>query len=215
VNVRFATRRVVLTGVAVLSGAVLAGCGSSDSGSMPGMDSGATTAPTGSTTAPTSSAAASFATADVEFARQMVPHHQQAIAMAAMADTRAADTEVKELAGQVKTSQEPEIATLTGWLAAWGQPAPQASKGHGMDMGGAAMPGMMTDADMSKLMAASGKAFDKQFLTMMIAHHEGAVSMANDQAAQGKNADAIALAKQMATSQQAEITRMKAMLDRL
>ena len=206
---RIFTRRAVLAGTALVTGAVLTACGSSDDSTMPGMGN-ATTAPAAS------SAAAAFADADVTFAQQMIPHHQQAVAMAAMADTRATDPEVKKLAAQIKAAQGPEITVLTGWLSSWGKPAPQASMGgQGMDMGGGATPSMMSDADMAKLMAASGKEFDTEFLNMMIIHHQGAITMAKDEVTNGKNPDAVKLAQQIATSQQAEIDTMKSILARL
>jgi uncharacterized protein (DUF305 family) len=209
---RTLTRRATLTGVALLAGVVLSACGSNDSGShngpMPGMGN--------ATSAPASSAAVVFGDADVAFAQQMIPHHQQAVAMATLADTRAADSEVKKLSGQIKAAQDPEIATMTAWLTTWGKPTPSASMGHGMDMGGGtAMPGMMSDGDMTKLTGATGKDFDKEFLHMMITHHQGAITMAKDQVANGKNADAIALAKQIITAQEAEIATMKTILGRL
>jgi uncharacterized protein (DUF305 family) len=209
---RTLTRRAGLTGVALLAGVVLSACGSNDGGShngpMPGMGN--------ATSAPASSATAAFADADVAFAQQMIPHHQQAVAMATLAEARAADPEVKKLAGQIKAAQDPEIATMTAWLTTWGKPKPMASTDHGMDMGGGtAMPGMMSGADMTKLAAATGKDFDRQFLTMMIAHHEGAIAMAKNEVTTGKNADAIALAKQISTAQEAEIVTMKTILARL
>jgi uncharacterized protein (DUF305 family) len=202
------SRRVAVTGTALLAGVVLSACGSSsDHGSMPGMGAATSAAPAGSATA-------TFSDADVTFAQEMIPHHQQAVAMAALAGTRATDPEVKALAAQIKAAQDPEIATMTGWLSAWGEPAPAASMG-GMDMGGGSMPGMMSDADMRKLGAASGKNFDTQFLQMMIEHHQGAISMANDEVAGGRNPDAVALAKQIITAQQGEIDTMKKILARL
>ena len=209
---RTLTRRAALTGAILLAGVVLGACGSTGSGSPDGPLSGGANA----TSAPASSAAATFGDADTAFAQQMIPHHQQAVAMAVLAETRAADPEVKKLAGQIKAAQDPEIATMTGWMTAWGKPMPMASTDHGMDMGGGtAMPGMMSGADMTKLAAATGKNFDKEFLTMMIAHHEGAITMAKDQVTNGKNADAIALAKQIITAQEAEIATMKTILARL
>jgi uncharacterized protein (DUF305 family) len=202
------SRRPAVMGTALIAGIVLSACGSTNNSTMPGM--GAAT-----TAAPASNAPADFNDADVSFAQQMIPHHQQAVAMAALAETRATDPEVKKLAAQIKAAQVPEITEMSGWLSAWGKPAPAASTGHGMDMGGAPMPGMMTDADMTKLAAASGAGFDKQFLTMMIAHHQGAIAMANDEVAKGGNPDAILLAKQIITSQRAEISTMKTILTRL
>jgi uncharacterized protein (DUF305 family) len=210
---RTLTRRAALAGAALLAGMVLSACGANDNGSPNGAMPHTGGSPSA---APTSIAAAAFADADVTFSQQMIPHHQQAVAMAALASTRDTDPEVKKLAGQIKAAQDPEIATMTGWLTMWGKPMPMASTDHGMDMGGGtAMPGMMSGADMTKLAAATGKDFDKQFLTMMIAHHEGALTMAQNEAAAGKNPDAIALAQQITTTQQAEITAMKAILARL
>jgi uncharacterized protein (DUF305 family) len=197
-----------LSGLALLTGLALSACGSNaDHSTMPGMGSGASAAPT-------SGAASAFNDADVTFAQRMIPHHQQAVAMAALADNRAVDAEVKKLAGAIEAAQGPEITTMTGWLTAWGQPAPAASMG-GANMPGMDMPGLMSDDDMAKLSAASGKNFDEEFLHMMIEHHQGAISMAQDEVAKGKNPDATALAKQIITSQQAEIGTMKTILARL
>ncbi len=200
-------RRGLLAGAAVTTTLVLSACGGGDdSSSGSGMDHGGMMA----TSAP-ASAAATFTDADVTFAESMIPHHQQAVQMAAMAEAQASNAEVKELAAKIKAAQQPEIDTMNGWLTAWGQPSPSASMG--MDHG--SMPGMMSGADMTMLMGAKGAAFDKQFLTMMISHHEGAIEMAKQETAQGSNADAKALAEKIVTDQQAEITTMKAILGRL
>ncbi|MGA5299854.1 DUF305 domain-containing protein [Nucisporomicrobium flavum] len=210
ITVRF-LRRGLLAGAAVTATLVLSACGGDDSPSGSGMDHGATTAASG---APASAAAND---ADVAFAQHMIDHHRQALQMAAMAEGRAADAGVKELAGKIKGAQQPEIDTMNQWLTAWGKPAmpggSMAPDMPGMDHG--AMPGMMSAADMTKLMGAKGAAFDKQFLTMMIAHHEGAVQMAQQEAAQGSNADAKALAQKIVTDQQAEIASMRTMLEKL
>ena len=209
-------RRGLLAGAALTTTLVLSACGGGDSTSTGADHGGMTTAP-GSAPAST----ATFNDADVTFAQSMIVHHQQAIEMAAMADGRAANTEVKDLAAKIKAAQQPEIDTMNGWLTAWDRPAamPGMSMGSGMsmspDMGGtdhSSMPGMMTDADMTKLGAVKGAAFDKQFLTMMISHHEGAITMAQQETGHGSNPDAVALAKKIVTDQQAEITTMKDLL---
>jgi uncharacterized protein (DUF305 family) len=146
----------------------------------------------------------------------MIPHHQQAVQMAAMAEARASNADVKQLATKIKAAQQPEIDTMNGWLTAWGEPTPGSSMNAGMaGMNHGAMPGMMSDADMKTLMDVKGGTFDKQFLTMMISHHEGAIEMAERETAQGSNTDAKALAAKIATDQLAEITTMKAILGRL
>ncbi|MEU9507024.1 DUF305 domain-containing protein [Micromonospora sp. NPDC048170] len=206
---RTLARRAALAGAALTAALALTACGSDDH-SSPNMGHG--TPGTGGPSA-TASGAATFGDADAMFAQMMIPHHRQAVEMADLAETRAADPEVKKLAAEIKAAQAPEIATMSGWLAAWGRPVPSpgAEMPH-MDHGG--MPGMMSDADMKKLAAASGREFDKQFLTLMIAHHEGAVTMARDELARGVNAEAKAMAGQIVSSQQAEIDTMKKILGR-
>jgi uncharacterized protein (DUF305 family) len=202
-------RRGLLAGAAVTATLILSACGGSD---HPSSDSGMNH---GSTTTPAASAAGTFNDADVTFAQAMIPHHQQAVQMVAMVDGRAADSEVKALAAKIQTAQQPEIDTMTGWLTAWGQPAPMPAMSTNAGMGHGSMPGMMSDADMTTLKGANGAAFDKHFLTMMISHHEGAIDMAQQEVDKGKNTEATALAAKIITDQQAEITTMKTILDRL
>ncbi|MEU4621985.1 DUF305 domain-containing protein [Actinoplanes sp. NPDC023801] len=200
----------LLAGAAVTATLVLSACGGHSSPGT-GMNHGTSTA-SASVAAPV---AGTFNDADVTFAESMIPHHQQAVQMAAMAAGRAGDAGVTELASKIRAAQQPEIDTMTGWLTAWGRPVPEPhmSMGSGMDHG--SMPGMMTDADMAELMDAKGAAFDKQFLTMMISHHEGAIEMAQREVAQGSNAEAKALAQKIITDQQAEIATMRTILGRL
>lgn len=207
---RTIARRAALAGVAVTGVLALAACGGGDHPSDSGHGMPGTGASTGAASA---SAAAGFDDDDVMFAQMMIPHHQQAVQMSELADGRAQDPQVKQLAAQIKAAQAPEIATMTGWLNAWGRPVPSGSPAAGhMDHG---MPGMMSDADMAKLKAASGTEFDRQFVTMMIAHHEGAITMAKEEIASGVSAEAKAMAQQIVTAQQGEIDVMNKILARL
>ena len=202
-------RRVLLAGATATPLLALGACGD-DMSSGSGMDHGSSMAPAASASA----GAAVFNDADVMFAQMMTTHHREAVEMAEMAESRASDAEVKSLAAKIKAAQQPEIDTMTEWLAAWGQPAPEPGMSMpSMDHG--AMPGAMSPADMEKLQAAKGAAFDKQFLTMMITHHEGAVTMAQEEIKGGSNTDAKALAQKIVTDQQTEIATMKTILDRL
>ena len=160
-----------------------------------------------------SSSKADFNDADITFAQSMIPHHTQAVVMAKMAASHAESPAVTDLATKIEAAQGPEIDTMTGWLKAWGQEAAAGSGGmDGMDHGYGEMPGMMGDDDMKSLDSANGAAFDRMFLTMMIRHHEGAIEMAKTEQADGKNADAVALAKQIQADQEAEIAQMKDLL---
>jgi uncharacterized protein (DUF305 family) len=184
--------------------------GSGDSG---GMDHNMGGQPTASATP---KSGATFNATDVQFATDMIPHHRQAVEMAKLAETKATTPAVKDLAGRISKAQEPEIATMSGWLTAWGEPVPSAgAMDHGMDHGMPSMPGMMSQQEMQQLTSASGTAFDKMFLTMMIKHHEGAVEMARTEQDKGVNPAAKKLAGDIATSQTAEIAEMESLLDKM
>ena len=100
---------------------------------------------------------------------------------------------------------------MTGWLDDWGAPASMSGTGSGgHDTGD--MPGSMSGADMDRLMSLSGSQFDREFLTMMISHHQGAVDMAEAEQAGGANPDAVALAGRIAADQTAQISEMQALL---
>ncbi|MGI8507715.1 MAG: DUF305 domain-containing protein [Gemmatimonadaceae bacterium] len=130
------------------------------------------------------SALQSYTAADARFMSGMIGHHAQAITMASWAPTHGA-TAVRTLAARIINSQQDEIATMQQWLRDRGQPVPQANAaGMKMMMNGTEhtmlMPGMLTDAQMRQLDQAKGAEFDRLFLTDMIQHHRGAVSMVKD-----------------------------------
>ncbi|WP_157549961.1 DUF305 domain-containing protein [Nonomuraea candida] len=196
--------------------ALLTACGGGSAGSTAGREgtSGgpAPATPVATPVDTTSSARPSAAVndADVMFAQMMIPHHEQAVEMAGLAATRAGDPEIKQLAARIKAAQDPEIRTMKGWLAAWGKPA--ADPGHGMDH---EMPGVMSEEDMTKLRAATGRDFDKLFARQMIAHHEGAIEMARTEQARGADPEARELARAIETTQRAEVAQLRKILDRL
>ena len=185
----------------VVVAAALAACGSDNTTSS-------------DPTAATSAAAATEAAlneADVEFAQGMIAHHEQAIEMAEIALDPAvgASAEVVDLATRIQAAQDPEVALMTGWLEAAGESVTMdTSDGHDMS----SMPGMMTADQMDEMAAMTGAEFDQMWLTMMIAHHEGAVSQSETVKADGSNADVLVLADQIIAAQQAEINEMKALL---
>jgi uncharacterized protein (DUF305 family) len=140
---------------------------------------------------------------DVMFAQAMSAHHEQGVEMAKLAVTRANNPAVKTLAGQIERAQGQQIQTMTGWLKSWGvTPSPS-------DI---SMPGMMSAAEMNKLDKASGAAFDKMFLTMMIKHHEGAIPMAKTEQTKGSYGPAKTMAGNIISSQSAEIATMRSLL---
>jgi uncharacterized protein (DUF305 family) len=149
--------------------------------------------------------------ADISFAQMMVPHHTQAITMAKMAAMQAGSPQVKSLATKIEGAQQPEIDQMNDWLTSWGADTSTSGMDHGsMDMGSS--DGMMSQDDMNKLSNLSGAEFDHEFLTMMIAHHTGAIQMAETELKNGENAEALALATSIQVTQQAEITQMRSLL---
>lgn len=200
-----------LSAAAIAATFALAGCatGTSESSatssssastgsSMPGMDHGGS----GMMSSSAPAASTEHNGADTMFAQGMIPHHEQAVEMSKMMlakkDIPAA---VTDLANRIKAAQAPEIDTMTGWLTSWNESVTMGA-GHSMD-------GMMGENDLNELEAAQGTEAAKLFLKQMIVHHEGAVMMAKTETAQGKNADAIKLSKEIVTAQEAEIKEMQ------
>ncbi|HWM38349.1 MAG TPA: DUF305 domain-containing protein [Streptomyces sp.] len=150
--------------------------------------------------------------ADVSFAQGMIPHHRQALEMAELSPSRASSRKVKSFADDVWKAQDPEIKTMTGWLKAWDEKVPDGTSGGHSAHSGHSMPGMMTSDDMAKLKDTSGKKFDREFLKLMIEHHEGAVKMARTEAEKGSYGPAKRMARNIERAQTAEITYMRRLL---
>jgi len=149
---------------------------------------------------------AGFNDADVKFAQEMIPHHEQAIAIAELAlDPRAqASAAVKDLAGRIEAGQDPEVTLMKGWLKEWGQPTMEELPQHDMST----MEGMVSADDMEKMATLTGAEFDTAWLKAMIAHHEGALKMAEEVKAKGKHPDVAKLADAVIAAQTAEIEEM-------
>jgi uncharacterized protein (DUF305 family) len=129
---------------------------------------------------------------------------------------------MKKLALRIRVSQTDEIRMMQRWLEARGQEAPD-PRAHRMadmpDMAGmnhdVMMPGMLTAAEMERLAAATGPAFDRLFLEGMIKHHGGALIMVKDlfsTPGAGQQSDIFAFASDVEADQKMEIDRMEAML---
>ena len=194
------TLRASLMTAAVLTTAVtLSACGSTSPGAnAPAADSGSTSE---------STASAESNAADVDFAQMMIPHHEQAVAMSDdLLAKQGTDPRVVALATEIKAAQEPEITQLTDWLGEWGaDTGGMSDMDHGTD-------GMMSEDDMMSLDEASGADADQVFLDLMIAHHEGAIAMAQTHQDEGSNAEAQELSAAIIASQSAEIEVMTGLL---
>lgn len=144
-----------------------------------------------------------FSAADVMFAQMMIPHHQQAVDLGVIAEKGEASPEVLALAKDISHDQTHEIEHMQAWLDA-------AGAHHHMDHD-MAMDGMLTESQLETLKAAKGAEFDRLFLEGMIAHHEGAVSMAED-VVDSKNPEVAELAASIIKSQTEQIQYMKELL---
>lgn len=144
--------------------------------------------------------------ADVTYVTNMIAHHQQALVMTALAGTHAAGKQVRGLAARIDAAQGPEIDVMEAWLKTNGGSGGTA---HGHDH--SSMPGMATAAQLAALREARGAEFDRQFLSLMITHHRGAVTMATDVLTHGRNVQVGEWANDVIAQQSAEIARMRAM----
>lgn len=160
-----------------------------------------------------------YTAADVRFMQGMIGHHTQALAMVALAPTHGARADVKVLAERIGVSQRDEIALMSRWLADRNETVPDTAAHHdhaGMDMPGMTMmPGMLSPAQMSQLERATGSEFDRLFLTFMIQHHQGAITMVSQLLAvpgAAGNVDIYRFAADVNVDQTTEINRMRVML---
>ena len=160
------------------------------------------------------------APADVAFMQGMIMHHAQAVEMTALIPSHTDNADIRRLGAKISSSQQDEIQFMKRWLIARGQPTSMAMPGMpDMDMSGTPMPrmpGMLTPAQMEALRNAKGAEFDHLFLTGMIQHHSGALTMVHElfsAAGAGQTADLFDFATDVDNGQRAEIRIMQSMLD--
>ncbi|MET0955138.1 MAG: DUF305 domain-containing protein [Cryobacterium sp.] len=173
--------------------------------------------------------APSATSAEAGFARDMQVHHLQGVELAMIIRDRTDDEAVRLLGYDIATTQSQQAGQLYGWLTEWelSQAGPEPSMtwmtrpgrsddthGHtdGAHTPGAPMPGLATDAQIAELTAATGVDAERQFLTLMIAHHRGAVEMAEAVLDRASNTSVLGFANSVIISQNAEITLMESML---
>lgn len=222
-------KQIAFAIVAAAALVAVGACSNSESNTQPSASPAMTSAPSSPGVAP--SDAQAHNDADVMFAQGMIPHHQQAVEMSDMLLAKEGiDPRVGSLAEQIKSAQAPEIETMRGWLNDWGvAPMPPMSSempdhggmpgmsgmpGHG-NMPGMSGHGMMSPADMTALQEAQGTDASRLFLTQMIKHHEGAISMSQNEIDNGENAAALEMARNITSSQQEEIASMQQLLQSL
>lgn len=187
------------------------------------------------------SALQNFAEEDVHFFTMMIPHHSQALEMSALAEARTDNRSILALAARISGGQSEEIERMRTWLEHRGIAEAETSMDHGeMDHGEMAnaaaaeamhdhadhdtsdhtsaspsMPGLLTPEEMDELASAEGPEFDRLFLSYMIYHHRGAITMVEDLFASpngGKNEEVFRFAAEIRVDQSTEVARMERML---
>ena len=167
--------------------------------------------------------------ADAQFMQGMIMHHAQAVEMTALIESHTENKDVRSLGARISRSQSDEIKFMKRWLASRGQPTSlpmndMSSMSHGdMSHGDMShesmmlMPGMLTADQMEALRKARGEEFDRLFLTGMIQHHGGALTMVKDlfdTAGAGQDAELFNFATDVDSGQRAEIRIMQGMLEK-
>ena len=164
---------------------------------------------------------------DAGFARDMSRHHLQGVEMANLVAERSEDPEVESLAFDISATQTNQAGRMQGWLSLWDVPLtggetmawmPEGDGHAGHDMAGttmgagALMPGMATEEELAELRGLSGRAFDVEFLQLMIRHHQGGFDMAEYAAENAEEQAVRDLARSIEQSQGAETGTMTDML---
>ena len=126
-----------------------------------------------------------FSASDFMFVQMMIPHHDQAVQMASLANSRALNPQIIDLANQISAAQNSEIQVMESWLMSMGVTQMPDLDSLGAHAGH--MDGVLTESQMETLRQASGGEFDQLFGEFMIEHHLGAISMAQDVLNQGTN----------------------------
>ncbi|MFM8851677.1 MAG: DUF305 domain-containing protein [Acidimicrobiaceae bacterium] len=154
--------------------------------------------------------------ADQEFVQEMIPLHEQAVVRSERVSTVEFSGETAALAPEIIRAQQSEIELMKGFLSEWGVEFDPDSDPHASHMmGGDESHGMMTDEELAELENSMGSNFEKMWLTMMLAHHQGAIKMAKTAIADGKDARVKTLAEAIISQKKKEIDLIDSLLAKL
>jgi uncharacterized protein (DUF305 family) len=163
-----------------------------------------------------------FNAADGDFASDLVQHHALALVLVDMSRTAEVSPELTATAAGILDAQSVEIQTATAWLSAWDLPVPEtlrdhanahaAERGEEVEIPGADLPGMPGHDDLAELEQLEGRAFERRWLQLMIAHHEGAIEMAEEEVDDGEFPAAVELAESVAAAQRDQVEQMRSLL---
>jgi uncharacterized protein (DUF305 family) len=142
---------------------------------------------------------------DLIFAHAMLAHNAQATSLATLAVTHSKNEHVTALASEIAAAENPERQAFTAWLLQWGDD-PHVDPSMPLNN-----PGMADVATVDQLQSLSGPDFDELWLATMVTHHQGAIDIAQREMAEGRNVDAMAMARSVISARQAELDKMKQM----
>ena len=199
-------RRTPLLLAAVLAAVLVVGVAA-------GVVVGRVTAPASSDSS-TSTARGGPSAVDIGFSQDMAVHHQQALLMATLAQTRARPA-VRSIAEAILGGQSQELGAFRGWLRLWGEPAVDPHPMMWManaPMSSHSMPGMATAQQLTHLAMRQGRSFDVLFLQLMIRHHQGGILMADDARRHATLAPVRAAAAAVIAEQTEDLATMRALL---
>ncbi|MES2005512.1 MAG: DUF305 domain-containing protein [Bacteroidota bacterium] len=142
---------------------------------------------------------------DMDFAGMMIEHHQGAIDMSEAQIKSGTNEKLKAMAQNIITKQKGEQNNLRDIV--------KKTKPMKMEMGqGDALNNFMNEMKGNmNAMEMSGNT-DKDFIRMMISHHESAIKMAKSELATGMNSSLKQMAKNMIADQTLEINNFKKLL---
>ena len=198
---------------------LLAGCSTAPQGTAAGSSPAAPaqSTPSAIARARADSIRYPYTEADVRFMSAMIGHHAQALQMALWAPTHAASPSVRTLAERIINGQQDEIGTMQRWLRDREKPVPDPDRTgtEHSNHHGSSMPGMLSEVQLEQLEAARGAEFDRLFLTFMIQHHRGAVSMVRElfgTPGAARDETVFQFANDVSVDQSTEVARMEKML---
>ncbi|WP_182481573.1 DUF305 domain-containing protein [Nocardioides immobilis] len=160
--------------------------------------------------------------ADASFASDLVQHHALSLTLVDLTRGRNVSPGLTAIADEILAAQGPEIQSLTTWLTDWDQPAPETIRDHAnahadergevVEVPGDDLPGMPDHAELEALEELDGPEFEQRWLELMVAHHEGAIEIAEEESDAGRFSPALDLARAVVTTQQDQVEQMKSLL---
>lgn len=161
--------------------------------------------------------------ADVDYLLTMIEHHSQAVEMTDLAEERGTDPELDRITERIAAAQEAEITMMEEWLETnVYTPVREGSSEQSYcsadrngevscptDLDHSSMPGMASPEELTELENSDGEEFDRLFVELMSAHHEGGIDMAEEEVANGQSTRVTTMANDVIAEQRADIARME------